>query len=39
MTTTEPGPLGRRADGEAVLADFGIDSDRASGLRANGVIA
>jgi formyl-CoA transferase len=27
------------ADGDAVLADFGIDSDRASGLRANGVIA
>jgi crotonobetainyl-CoA:carnitine CoA-transferase CaiB-like acyl-CoA transferase len=27
------------ADGESVLADFGIDSDRASGLRANGVIA
>jgi crotonobetainyl-CoA:carnitine CoA-transferase CaiB-like acyl-CoA transferase len=27
------------ADGEAVLADFGIDSDRAFGLRANGVIA
>lgn len=32
-----PSRLG--ADGESVLADFGIDSDRASGLRANGVIA